>query len=357
MFKFDTNEIKLDIRKLLDYTLSHFCILVGLSTLAGYSFLRQFDIVPSASTSDTVLLAFSFTIALFLLNFSDKVKGDLEKIDTSLVKSNENIRTSLVKANEDMKVNLERIDASLKANEDTAKVQIIDSSEDLYRVLKEKIKGAKHEVRIMHLDPHSPDLFGNETRSDYFKFFFDFAEEHRNITMKRITSIVYKDKGEWLLNKMNETKHLDKLSMAYINTGDLEDLEVSLLKTVVSCEIIDNDKVFILNPLSNTVANEFDKCVYIENKKVAETYIAYYDKLWNIAQLKHHGCRIIKAGTTCDFAYVKHIIDSLPENPRSESQLSQRIQQDHNATSYEENNTTYINTNSQAISAKTMIET
>jgi hypothetical protein len=270
------------IHKVLEYVISHFCILLGLVTLSTYSFLSQFGMLPASITSDKVLLSFLFTLALFLLGFSDKVRSDLVKVEESL----------------DI------------YNEDRASIHIITSQAELYELMTEKIRTAKKSVCIMHLDQFPPTHFMNEARTAYFKFIFDFGKRNENILMRRITSINEREKGEWVKEKMIETQKTENLNIAYINT---EKLDSTSLKTVVSCQLVDDDKVFILNPLSNTVSGNghFPNCVYIENKKVAEVYQKYYDTLWNYAELGYNKCQMLKDGKDCNFDVIDRIIEDL----------------------------------------------
>jgi len=270
--------------KVLEYIISHFCILLSLITLASYSFMNQFGLLPKNITPETILLSFSFTLALFLLGFSDKVKADIAKIGLALE----------------------------VFNEDRADIRIITSQAGLYELMTEKIKNAKKNVCIMHLDHYPPTHFANEARTAYFKFIFDFGKANENVLMRRITTINSREKGEWVKGKMIETQDEDNLNIAYISAANLDSTS---LKTVVSCQIVDDMGVFIMNPLSNTVSGSgnFPNCWYIENKKVVKLYQQYYDTLFTFAELQCNGCQMLKNGRECDFEALDRIIAQLPE--------------------------------------------
>ena len=101
--------------------------------------------------------------------------------------------------------------------------------------------------------------------------------------------------------------------MAYIN---IENLDNTNLKTVVSCQLIDDDEVFVLNPMSNTVSGSasFANCLYIKNRKVAQLYEKYYDDLWTFANLNYNGCVILKNGKERYLDVLDNIIASIPED-------------------------------------------
>jgi hypothetical protein len=253
--------------RVLEYLITHFCVFVSLVILSGYSILNQFKMLPDSITPETIQLSIDFTVILFLLGFSDKVNGEFAK----LVKS---------------------VDVY---NEDKADIHIITSQDELYRMMTTKICAAKKSVCIMHLDQYSPAHYKNEARREYFKFIFDFAAKNENILMRRITSINEREKGEWLKKKMAETESIENLNIAFISS---ENLDKTYLKTVVSCQIIDDTGVFVLNPLSNTVSGngDFADCLYIENKKVVALYKKYYDTLWTYAVLGYNDCKVLKCG-------------------------------------------------------------
>jgi hypothetical protein len=275
--------------------------------------------MPRTFTSQSTLFWYATSITFFILGFSIKTKEGISKLD-SLVNDVKNLINYLNTHLIEIKDEVKKANTLLtEKNEDDAKILVINSSEDLYSLLTEKIKTAKERVLIMHLDPHSPDYHQNDARSDYFKFVFEFIEKHGEITMRRITSLPEREKAEWLKTVMEkEINKIEKLDIAYIN---IENLEKNLennegVSTVVSCQIIDEDKIFILNPLWNTVlaCGECGECLYIESKKVVKVYERYFDTLWGYARTKSKGCCILKRGRECDFESLKKIIGSLPES-------------------------------------------
>lgn len=265
--------------KILEYIISHITVIISLIILGGYSILSVLGLIPNALTPDRVLISFLFTFTLFIVGFSDKVKSEFSTVIHSLDEK----------------------------NQDMAEIQIITSQDDLYDILAEKIKHAKRRVCIMHLDQYPPTHYKCASRNEYFKFIFDFTVKNKHISMRRITSINESEKGEWLKERMNETKDVENLSIAYVN---IENLDNTYLKTVVSCQIIDDDEVFVLNPMSNTVSGNatFANCLYIKNKKVVQLYKDYYNDLWTFANLNYNGCCILKNGKECYFDALDRII-------------------------------------------------
>lgn len=271
--------------KAIEYVTSHICVLISVSILGGYTTLSMLGLLPEAVTPEKVMLSYFFTITLFIVGFTDKSKEELKSIIHSLD----------------------------KADEDKAEIKIITSQDDLYYMLMDRIREAKKKVCIMHLDQYPPTHYKHEVRNNYFEFIFDFAKNNNKIAMRRITSINEKEKGMWVKDRIIETKDVENLSMAYIN---IENLDNTYLKTVVSCQLIDDDEVFVLNPMSNTVSGSasFANCLYIKNKKVAQLYERYYDDLWTFANLNYNGCYILKNGRECYYDVLDNIIASVSED-------------------------------------------
>jgi hypothetical protein len=197
------------------------------------------------------------------------------------------------------KTQFEKLNKTLtERHEEDAKVYVIDTADELYEKLGDAIKHAERRVLIMHLDPFSPKHYDNPARTEYFKLIFDFIKSHPQIIMKRITSLCEIEKVDWLREIMKDTENVEKLDIAYI---DVPNLEKSFLSTLVSCQIIDDDKIFLLNPMGNTVpaCGTYGECLFIESKRVVKVYERYYDKLWNEAQRGYGHCCMLKSGKTC----------------------------------------------------------
>jgi hypothetical protein len=253
--------------------------------LGGYTILSLLGLLPETVTPEKVMLSYFFTITLFIVGSTDKTKEELKSIITSL----------------DI------------ANENKAEIKIITSQDDLYYMMTDRIRNAKKRVCIMHLDQYPPTHYKHEVRNKYFEFIFDFIKNNNKIAMRRITSINEREKGIWVKDRILETKDVENLSMAYIN---IENLDNTYLKTVVSCQLIDDDEVFVLNPMSNTVSGSasFANCLYIKNRKVAQLYEKYYDDLWTFANLNYNGCVILKNGKERYLDVLDNIIASIPED-------------------------------------------
>jgi hypothetical protein len=309
----DETEIKEILTKsmnAIDYILNNVSLLAAVILLLGYNILNQLDKLPSFFTPQTTILSYGITITLFFVGLSRKINDAINHIEAGKVET-KNTMYDIKKYEDEVKTELVKLNTTLteKCDED-AKVQVITKSDELYEKLGDAIKNANNRVLIMHLDPHSPEYHDNSERTAYFNLIFDLIKRKPQITMKRITSLCELEKAQWLWRIMEDTRGVERLDIAYINIPNLEKM---FLSTVVSCQIIDEDKIFLLNPMCNTVpaCGTCGESLYIESKKVVEVYAKYYDRLWDHAQLRVEGCCVLKSGKNCDFVALTNIIDKL----------------------------------------------
>jgi len=178
-----------------------------------------------------------------------------------------------------IQVNEVKVEIKDLKTESAAKIRELGHQNDFYRQLNEKVKEAQEKVWLMHLDPHAPtsDFYNDPTRKEYFENCLEKAKSQQ-VVIKRIINIPTMDKLEWTENLIKETSGLQNIHLAYIN---IDDIEHSFPQSVISCQIIDNDSMFLLNPMRNVVPEgDFPKCILIENKNVVSIYTEYYDALW-----------------------------------------------------------------------------
>ena len=321
----DETEIKEILTKTMnsiDYVLTNVSLLAAVFLLLGYNILNQLDKLPSFFTPQTTILSYGITITLFFVGLSRKINDAINHIEAGKVET-KNTMSDIKKYEDEVKTELVKLNTTLTEKcEEDAKVQVITISDELYEKLGVAIKNAKKRVLIMHLDPHSPEYHDNPARTAYFNLIFDFIKRHPHITMKRITSLCELEKAQWLWRIIENTKDVERLDIAYINIPNLEKM---FLSTVVSCQIIDDDKIFILNPMGNTVpaSGTCGESLYIESKKVVDVYERYYERLWDHAQFRVEGCCVLKSGKNCDFVALTDIIDKLKMQQANPGQAPQ----------------------------------
>lgn len=241
-----------------------------------------------------LLLALLAALSWRILSITQKMKNAFIKIDTTFAyqnKNNEKITGKISKISDDV--------LSL-VNEDTAFIDEFDNLEEFYDSLEKKEIAASKRVWLMHLDPWPPtsSKCNSRGRVDYFDNILKIVKGKDEIEVKRIINIPNLEKLEWVENLVKETDQRDNFHLAYINVKNIE----YFFPTTISCQIIDEDKIFLLNPLLNHIPRtSFKKCVYIENRKVTAIYEDYYERLWS--ELENENCAfgcIIKGGKGTD---------------------------------------------------------
>nr|WP_321498407.1 hypothetical protein [uncultured Methanolobus sp.] len=200
------------------------------------------------------------------------------------------------------KVNLIYDDVSVLRNASPTLLTEISNEKDFYVLLDEKVKKSSHRVWWMHLDPWEPNSpqVAEEQRQIYFNNMLQYIKLNPRIVYKRIISIPDNAKLAWVEKLINDTSEYNNLELAYINIDCIEKFGTKSVMTVISCQIIDNDKMFLLNPLLNYVpeaTGTFKKCLYFENKEIVSIYQEYYSKLWDTITSggNLHGC-LLKSG-------------------------------------------------------------
>ncbi|ETA69285.1 hypothetical protein MettiDRAFT_2781 [Methanolobus tindarius DSM 2278] len=229
-----------------------------------------------------------------------------------------------------LKENTEKInriadDVDLLKSGTPAVIKPINNQEDFYHLLNASVITSSTRVWVTHLDQWAPTSpkFSDKDRVNYFDSVLEHIQTHPAIDFKRIISIPTKDKLEWVEKLIMDTDAYQNLHLAYIRIDDIEDI---FPFSVVSCQIIDENKMFILNPLLNRVPRnrgQFKECLYFENKNIVGIYSNYYEKLWDKITQKDslHGC-ILKDGTGTDNFYKNKnwILSNIKEEePREDS--------------------------------------
>lgn len=182
-----------------------------------------------------------------------------------------------------IRVTVEKSFLFIKRLNDSTKNVIIPLTKqsELYTELENKVVHANRRVYLMHLDskPPTSSTYNDNNRIKYFKNCLAKAEEGR-VKFRRIVNIENQEMLDWVENLINATDDLQNYQIAYIKTGD-KGIENNFPFTITSCQIIDDDKMFLLNPVQNYVPRgEFLDCAYIENTEIVTVYAEYYNKLW-----------------------------------------------------------------------------
>jgi len=190
---------------------------------------------------------------------------------------------------------LEKLRSDIE-NSNNASIEVFKNRIDFYDKIGEERLKAHSIVQLTLLDSYSPyKNEENKARKDYFDNDIKNIRElnSRCVKFYRILSIETEEKWKWVKRLIEETEDLDNVFLAYIKVGDIEK-SVPFPK-LLSLQIIDNEKVFMLNPKFSYMPNDYESCYYMKNKEVAEIYVDYYKNVWASLKNSEHGC-IIKSG-------------------------------------------------------------
>jgi len=190
---------------------------------------------------------------------------------------------------------LEKLRSDIE-NSNNASIEVFKNRIDFYDKIGEERLKAQSIVQLTLLDSYSPyKNEENKARRDYFDNDIKNIKElnSRCVKFYRILSIETEEKWKWVKRLIEETEDLDNVFLAYIKVGDIEK-SVPFPK-LLSLQIIDNEKVFMLNPKFSYMPNDYESCYYMKNKEVAEIYVDYYKNVWASLKNSEHGC-IIKSG-------------------------------------------------------------
>lgn len=267
----------------------------------------------------SILLTLLASISLFIITNTKKS----EIVNDAINQISNNVNA--IKIGTD---NLNQISNDVKAIKTGTPALIIgiNNQHDFYCHLNEKVLKSTNRVWLTHLDQWAPisPKYTDLDRVNYFDSVLQYAKNHEEIDFKRIISIPNEEKLAWVEKLINDSSSHHNLNFAYIKIDDIETLFPT---SVVSCQIIDFDKMFILNPLLNRVPRtrgKFKDCLYFENRKIVEVYADYYDKLWDELSKKNcsFGC-LLKDGNGTDLFYSKKnmILDHIKtyENKQSKA--------------------------------------
>jgi len=250
----------------------------------------------------------------------DKAKQDINAFKGNFVEIHDAYRAQgeanglITDSIKEMKIQLDDL-----KRESNAKVRELDSQPVFYRELKKQVLLAEKKVWLMHLDPYAPDSvknYNDKSREDYFDACKKMAQDQNGVSdpvdFRRIINIPTMEKLEWTEKLIESTKNLQNLHLAYIYVDDIEN---SFPVSITSCQIMDDNAVFLLNPELNVVpGGTFKKCILIENQNVVKVYEAYYNRIWEELQKSDSklGCIIKDGPGTEQFTQNKQrIIDNI----------------------------------------------
>lgn len=183
-----------------------------------------------------------------------------------------------------------------------AYIRILDDQNSFYSALTDAVCNAKMEVMFIHLDPYVATKKDHceDGRANYFDAAHEYVKSN-SIRMRRIISIPNEKKLEWTKNLIDKTKEIKTLDLAYIK---INDIEKSFPETVISCDIIDDHRLFLLNPTLNYIptGKEFRGILDIENADAVIIYKEYFEKLWTEVTKENSklGC-YLKKGSDCTY--------------------------------------------------------
>jgi hypothetical protein len=221
----------------------------------------------------------------------NKVYGDLTSIKNGTI-TIENMDNKIIKVSEDVCI--------LKKG---TTISTLSDQQSFYHKLADVATKATTRVWLTHLDQWAPDShkYAGLDKKEYFDKILEYAKNHPKVDFKRIISIPTEDKLIWVKDLIEKTKDYENLNFAYIRLDDLENL---FPLSVVSTQIMDDNKMFLLNPELNLVPRTkglFKDCLYFENTDMVAVYSHYYESVWKKITEKNSqwGC-LIKDGNGVD---------------------------------------------------------
>lgn len=178
-----------------------------------------------------------------------------------------------------------------------ASIELLATDTEFYAHLTKSRNEAKKVVYLTQLDPWPPKNYENQnsTRKSYFEMDVQYLNDHPNVLVYRILSIETVEKLEWVKGLIQATSGYSNFFLAYVNIDSIQD-SVPFPK-MLSLQIIDKEEVFCLNPRFSHMPRDYEPCYRFKNKDVAEIYVDYYQKIWEILKSgrPEHGC-ILKNG-------------------------------------------------------------
>jgi hypothetical protein len=166
-------------------------------------------------------------------------------------------------------------------NKENASIRILKDQPTFYATLKEAVCNSKTEVMFIHLDPEvATQSNSNDGRVGYFDSAHEYVRTH-SIHLRRIISIPNENKLEWTKNLIENTKDIATMDFAYVK---IDPIEKSFPETVISFDIIDNDRLFLMNPNLNYIplgrTFPYSGILDIECEEAVKVYKEYFERLW-----------------------------------------------------------------------------
>lgn len=202
---------------------------------------------------------------------------------------------------------------------DNQEIIVINSDDEFYRRLNKFRDGAKKMVQLTNLSPGNKG--DSQEMEAYFKADFEYCKKNKddgNFKFYRIFSIETLDKANWVRKIMEETKSYKNVSFAYVNVKNIE--KSSPFPKMLNLQIIDEETVFIVNPIDGYMPPDFKPCFYLKDKNVAKIYSEYYNKVWG--KLKEEGNQhgfLLKEGTVVHNDKLQKLIYKLSQEKNSSS--------------------------------------
>lgn len=176
-----------------------------------------------------------------------------------------------------------------------SQIRVIENSKQYFSFLEYNVICSKTILRLMNLDEHPPTkahYSDYEVRKRFFDTLIEFAQGHKDVKIRRIVSIPDQERFEWVKSEIEKTKDCPEFHFAYIK---IDRDKPRFFKSVTGCNIIDENKIFLFNPITDVVHKTFKPCIFVENQPVSidnqianaenqpiiYVYKGYFDLLWS----------------------------------------------------------------------------
>lgn len=210
------------------------------------------------------LLAFALLFSAFEVFFTDfiPVKAYLLVI----------VSTLIVLHGETRKIaNLKAAITVLDQKFASTRVSVFEKPADFYKSLQAYVKHTKKELLLTHVRHHPPESF--QSGKPYFDWVNDWAEREEDVVVKRIGGLFQGSTEKWCKEQISQALEKENYQFRYLVDS------ISL----VNFAIIDKKAVFLSIPGESKGETTG---YFIEDEKLALNYKAYFDFLWQNAQVE-----------------------------------------------------------------------
>lgn len=166
-----------------------------------------------------------------------------------------------------------QFESSLLAKIDGASIRPLRADE-FYADFAAKMRAASHNVNICYFAVSAPNATHDKTRRKYYESIPEIIRSKREVMFRRL--IRKSDSNlRWLATQVDELKGVSNVSLAVIEDAP----ESARMGLALSAQVIDQEHLWLV-AIESHEREAKHRDIYVQDKKLADAFDRYFNRLW-----------------------------------------------------------------------------